>query len=157
MVGIKRKNGERAPDNDEPDKKMKKEEDETGFPTPQPGAGMIQGPDDATVTSLFGLLFYAINTFVQTYFMGAPYVMARKNDQKAFFEALTGSDSIAYLKSKHPGAKESIITAAVWVKLIAALLKAPTRAFIEEMPEWKIKSRTAGKLSLAPTPKAQRS
>lgn len=148
MTPIKRKDVDGTSDNDEPHKKMKQEEEEAGFPTPQPGAGLTQGPDDASITSLFSLLLYGINTFVQAYFLGYPYLIPRKNDQKEFFESLTGSDCIAYLKSKHPGAKQAIITAAVWVKLIRALLGVPTKAFIEEMPEMKIKRGTAGKLSL---------
>lgn len=149
MTSIKRKDVDGKSDSDEPGKKMKVEDDELSLPTPQHGAGMIQGPDDATITSLFSLLLYAINIFVQAYFMGSPYLLPRKNDQKEFFESLSGSDYIAYLKSKHPGAKQAIITAAIWVKLIRGLLGVPTRAFIEEMPEMKIKSGTAGKLSLA--------
>lgn len=144
-TSIKRKHVDGTSDSDEPDEKIPKDENEPFLPTLQSEAGRIQGPDDATISSLFSLLYYAINTFVQEYFKGSPYAIPRKNDQKVLFEALSGSECIAYLKSKHPGAKEAIVMAMVWVELIKALLREPTKAFVEEMPEIKIKSRTRGK------------
>ncbi|KAG6355247.1 hypothetical protein INS49_004329 [Diaporthe citri] len=144
MTCNKRKGVDGEPDGNETGKKTKREEDEPGLPEIQSKAGMIQGPDDASITSLFTTLFYTINTFVHEYFKGAPYSMARKNDQKVFFESLTGSDSTAYLKSKQPGAKEAIITAAIWNELIRPLLSAPITAFNETIPEHAIKNHTSG-------------
>lgn len=145
MASNKRKEIKGEPDDNETSKKLKMEDDAPGLSTLQSKIGMLQGPDDASITSLFVALFYAINTFVQAYFKGAPYSIARKNDQKVFFEGLVVSDCKVYLKSKHPGAKESIITAAIWNKLISPLLGTPIRAFNKIMPEYTIKTRTSGK------------
>lgn len=106
---------------------------------------MMQGPDDDSITTLFNSLYYTIDTFAHSYFQGSPYVMARKNDQKTFFEGLTGRDAAVYLKSKHPGAKEAIIVAAIWNKLTRPLLSAPTKAFNDDIPEEAIKAGTSGK------------
>lgn len=121
------------------------DDDEPPSPTLQSNVGSIQGPDDATIVDLFSTLFYAINTFVQDYFKGAPYSIARRNDERAFFESLTGIECKGYLKSKHPGAKEAIMLAAIWNKLIDYLLEAPTRAFIDSIPETEIRAGTSGK------------
>lgn len=145
MTVDKRKNVDERSDSDETSKKLKMEDDAPGLSTLQSKVGTIQGPDDASITSLFNTLFYTINNFVHDYFKGSPYSIARKNDQKVFFESLTGSDSTAYLKSKHPGAKEAIIVAAIWNKLIRPLLSAPTKAFSEMMPEYAIRTGTSGK------------
>lgn len=144
MIPIKRKGDDGEPDGNETGKKMKMQEDEPGLPTMQFNAGMIQGPDDASITSLFTTLFYTINTFAQSYFQGSPYAAARKNDHKVFFESLTGSDPTVYLKSKHDGAKEAIIVAAIWNKLIRPLLSTPTKAFNDKMPEQAIRNATSG-------------
>lgn len=135
MASMKRKKTYDEPDDNKSGKKMKMQED----------AGMIQGPDDASIRGLFTTLFYTINTFAQTYFQGAPYSIARKKDQKVFFEDLTGSNPTVYLKSKHPGVKEAIIVAAIWNALIRPLLSVPTKAFNEMMPEYAIKDRTSGR------------
>lgn len=151
MASIKRKWDDDESDGNEAGKKLKLEEDEPGLPTIQSKAGKIQGPDDASITSLFITLFYTINTFAHDYFKGAPYSIARKNDHRVFFEGLTGSDSTVYLKSKHPGAKEAIVVAAIWNKLIGPLLSAPSRAFIDTIPEKTIKTGTSGKTHVIAT------
>lgn len=145
MTATKREHHDGELDSSEVVKKLKMEDDDPHSPTLQSKAGVIQGPDDASIDSLFSALFYAINTFVQDYFKGAPYSIARKNDEKAFFESLTGTDCKGYLKSKHPGAKEAIMMAAIWNKLINLLLRAPIRAFIASIPEAKIRNGTPGK------------
>lgn len=145
MTAAKREHQDGEPDSSEVVKKLKMEDDGPHSPTLQSKAGVIQGPDDASIIGLFLALFYAINTFVQDYFKGAPYSNPRKSDQKDFFESLTGSDCKGYLKSKHPGAKEAIMLAAIWNKLINYLLRSPTRAFIDSIPEHKIRTGTPGK------------
>ncbi|KAI7782214.1 hypothetical protein LA080_013759 [Diaporthe eres] len=127
MTVDKRKNVDEKSDSGETSKKLKMEDDAPGLSTLQSTMGTIQGPDDASITSLFNTLFYTINNFVHDYFKGSPYSVARKNDQK----------------SKHPGAKEAIIVAAIWNKLIRPLLSAPTRAFNDMMPEKAIRTGTS--------------
>lgn len=146
MTATKREHHDGEPDGSEAVKKLKMEDDGPHSPTLQSKLGMIQGPDDASMTHLFLALFYAINTFVQDYFKGAPYSNARKTDEKAFFESLTGSDCKGYLKSKHPGAKEAIMLAAIWNKLIDYLLSAPIKAFFNSIPETAIRKGTSGKI-----------
>lgn len=145
MTATKREHHDGEPDSSEVVKKLKMDDDDAHSPTLQSKAGVIQGPDDASIDSLFSALFYAINTFVQDYFKGAPYSNPRKNDQKDFFESLTESDCKGYLKSKHPGAKEAIMLAAIWNKLIDHFLSTPTKAFIHSIPEITIRNGTSGK------------
>lgn len=144
MTTNKRKkvDGERG--GNETVKKLKMEDNAPGVPTIQSKMGMIQGLDDEETTNLFMSLYYSINSFANTYFQGAPYSIARKKDQKVFFEGLSAGDSKDYLKSKHPRAKEAIITAAIWNKLIRPLLGAPMRAFNDAMPEYAIRNCTSG-------------
>lgn len=146
MTATKRKHHDGEPDSSEAVKKLKMGNNDPHSPTTQCKVGVIQGPDDASIVGLFLALFYAINTFVQDYFKGAPYSIARRNDERAFFKSLTGSDCKRYLKSKHPGAKEAIMLAAIWNKLIDYLLSAPTRAFINLIPEITIRKGTPGKI-----------
>lgn len=146
MTATKREHDNGEPDSSEAVKKLKMEYDGPHSPTFQSKAGVIQGPDDESIVGLFLALFYAINTFVQDYFKGAPYSNPRKNHQKDFFESLTQSDCTAYLKSKHPGAKEAIMLAAIWYKLIDYLLSAPIKAFINSIPEPTIRNGTLGRI-----------
>lgn len=146
MTATKREHDDGEPDSSEAVKKLKMGDDDPHSLTLQSNVGVIQGPDDASIVDLFSALFYAINTFVQDYFKGAPYSIARRNDEKAFFESLTGSDCKGYLKSKHPGAKEAIMLAAIWNKLINYLLSAPTRAFINSIPEITIRDGASGNI-----------
>lgn len=146
MTATKREHHDGEPEGSEAVKKLKMEDDDPHSPTLQSKVGVIQGPDDASIVELFSGLFYAINTFVQDYFKGAPYSIARRNDEKAFFESLTGSDCKGYLKSKRPGAKEAIMLAAIWNKLINYLLSAPTKAFINSIPEIAIRDGASGNI-----------
>lgn len=145
MTSTKRKGDEGSSDHDGQGKKPKKDDDRSGLVKLRTNVLLIQGPDDSSINQLFSVLFYAVNTFVSDYFKGAPYAQGRKKEQKAFFESLLGSDCKTYLTSKHRGAKEAFILAAVWNKLIDALLSTPTRAFIEKMPERSIKAGTKGR------------
>lgn len=138
MDSTKRKDVDGEPDGNDNWKKVK-------IKKPTLGLQIIQGPDDASITSLFDALFYEINTFVQAYFKGKPYVNPRKNDDKEFFQSLTGTDYTDYLKLKHPGAKEAMIQAVIWNKLIDHLLKTPTKAFMDDLPEMRFRRRAASK------------
>lgn len=146
MASTKRKVVDGEPDGNENAKKLKQDGDVAVSTTLQSDLGMIQGPDDTAITELFNTLVWLINTFTGQYFQGAPYADARKKDQKAYFQSLVGSDYKKYLKSEDPGVKQAIIEAAIWNMLIDPLLRTPTKAFIDEMPELKVRASTSGKL-----------
>ncbi|KAH8777583.1 hypothetical protein F5883DRAFT_517926 [Diaporthe sp. PMI_573] len=144
VASTKRKEEGGSPAGDERSKSPKEDDDEPGPTTPQSKAGKMEGPDDTFIMNLFTPLFYSIITFSLAYFKGAPYVTPRRREQKEFFETLTSSDYKLYLTSKHPGAKERIVQAVVWNKLVEELLRLPLRAYLQ-FPEGTIKKFVSGK------------
>lgn len=144
MTSTKRKGADGEPDGNEVGKKLKKKEDDNDShpPTLQSEAGRFQGDDDATMLLLLHDLYYSINTFAGKYFIGSPYVQPRKSKDKDFFGSLT-SNYGTYLTSKIEKAKETIIQAVIWNKLMDPLLKQPTKAFLE-IPEALIKNNLSG-------------
>lgn len=143
MTSHKRKEVEGEPNGSKTVKKLKQDDDNDSQPlTLQSKANNFQGADDGTMELLFSDLYYSINTFAGKYFIGNPYVYPRKNKDKTFFESLTGNCG-TYLTSKIEDAKETIIQAAIWNKLINSLLEQPLKAFLQ-MPEAIIKNDISG-------------
>lgn len=128
VATMKRKDEGSSPATDRQSKKLKEEDRETGDLDLPYMAGKMEGPDDSFITALFSPLFYAIVGFAATYFKGKPYKTPLKAEHKAFFESLTSGDYKDYLISKQPGAKERIVQAVIWNKLINMMLGAPLKA-----------------------------
>lgn len=143
MTCNKRKGVDEKPGVDEMGKKLKMEDDDSELPTLKSQADKFQGADDTAMELLFRDLCRSIQKFAATYFLGKPFIDPRKKEDKAFFESLTSNYS-TYLKSQIPDAKETIIQAAIWNKLINVLLKEPIKAFLQ-VPEALILNHMSGK------------
>ncbi|KAG8162449.1 hypothetical protein KVR01_008214 [Diaporthe batatas] len=133
MAAAKRKDRDEggSPPSSEEGKKLKMEDEDPSPPTLQSMPGKMEGPDDTFIVGLFSPLFYDILSFSINFFQGAPYVLPRKNEQKEFVQTLAGSDAKLYLASRHTGAKEKIVQAMIWNKLVESLLSVPLKAFIQ--------------------------
>lgn len=131
MTSDERKDSDGESNHNGTSKKAKMEDDDWSIPTRGSNAAMAYGPDDKFRQGPVRPVILSHSNLHQQLLQGRVF-HHRKNNQKALFGGLTGSDYKVYIRlSKREGAKEAIIQAAVWNKINDKFLGVPTRVFLK--------------------------